>query len=74
MRQLTEQKKGIAMSKNPFKIYNDKPTTVDGIYSQAEVGLANRNSGILLETLALDITPTGGTIYSIILMCLCWIA
>ena len=48
------------MSKNPFKIYNDKPTTVDGIYSQAEVGLANRNSGILLETLALDITPTGG--------------
>ena len=48
------------MSKNPFKVYTDKPTTVDGIYSQAEVSLANRNSGILLETLALDITPTGG--------------
>ncbi|XAT58970.1 molybdopterin-dependent oxidoreductase [Rhodobacteraceae bacterium IMCC1335] len=48
------------MTKNPFRKYSDKPTTVDGIYSQAEVGLANRNSGILLETLALDITPTGG--------------
>ncbi|MBT6545772.1 MAG: molybdopterin-dependent oxidoreductase, partial [Rhodobacteraceae bacterium] len=47
------------MSKNPFQIYSDKPTTVDGIYSQAEVGLANRNSENLLETLALDITPTG---------------
>ena len=47
------------MSENPFQIYSDKPTTVDGIYSQAEVGLANRNSGNLLETLALDITPTG---------------
>jgi len=47
------------MSKNPFQIYSGKPTTVDGIYSQAEVGLANRNSGNLLETLALDITPTG---------------
>ena len=47
------------MSKNPFQIYFGKPTTVDGIYSQAEVGLANRNSGNLLETLALDITPTG---------------
>ncbi|MFB0930517.1 MAG: molybdopterin-dependent oxidoreductase [Ascidiaceihabitans sp.] len=47
------------MSKNPFKVHNDKPTTLDGIYSQAEVGLANRNSGVLLETLALDITPIG---------------
>ncbi|WP_293451322.1 molybdopterin-dependent oxidoreductase [Planktotalea sp.] len=47
------------MSKNPFEIYTEKPTTIDGIYSQAEVGLANRNSGILLETLALDVTPTG---------------
>jgi hypothetical protein len=47
------------MTKNPFQPYSDKPTTVDGIYSQAEVGLANRNSGILLETLALDVTPTG---------------
>ena len=47
------------MIKNPFQPYSEKPTTVDGIYSQAEVGLANRNSGILLETLALDITPTG---------------
>jgi len=47
------------MTKTPFQKYSDKPTTVDGIYSQAEVGLANRNSGILLETLALDVTPTG---------------
>lgn len=47
------------MSENPFQIYSDKPTTVDGIYSQEEIGLANRNSGNLLETLALDITPTG---------------
>ena len=47
------------MSTNPFQIYSNKPITVDGIYSQAEVGLANRNNGNLLETLTLDITPTG---------------
>lgn len=47
------------MPHNPFEPYSDKPETMDGIYSQAEVSLANRNSGILLETLGLDITPTG---------------
>jgi DMSO/TMAO reductase YedYZ molybdopterin-dependent catalytic subunit len=46
-------------SDNPFSGYSGRIVTQDGLYSQAEVGLANRNSGILLETLALDITPTG---------------
>ena len=46
-------------SQNPFKPYTNKPQTTDGIFSQTEVGLANRNSGMLLETLALDVTPTG---------------
>ena len=49
----------MTQSHNPFKPYSSKPATVDGIFSQAEVGLANRNSGILLESLALDITPVG---------------
>lgn len=44
---------------NPFSGYSGRIATQDGLYSQAEVGLANRNSGILLETLALDVTPTG---------------
>ena len=44
---------------NPFKPYTGKPKTTDGVFSQAEVALSNRNSGLLLETLALDITPTG---------------
>ncbi|MFK8036129.1 MAG: sulfite oxidase [Hyphomicrobiales bacterium] len=47
------------MPHNPFVPYSDKLETKDGVYSQAEVGLANRNSGNLLETLGLDITPTG---------------
>ena len=44
---------------NPFKPYDGKPETVDGVFSQTEVGLANRNHGGLLETLRLDVTPTG---------------
>jgi DMSO/TMAO reductase YedYZ molybdopterin-dependent catalytic subunit len=44
---------------NPFKPHDHKPETVDGVFSQAEVGLANRNHGGLLETLRLDVTPTG---------------
>ncbi|MDF1609819.1 sulfite oxidase [Hoeflea sp. YIM 152468] len=44
---------------NPFMGYSGRIATQDGVYSQSEVGLANRNSGILLETLALDVTPTG---------------
>ena len=49
----------MATSDNPFSGYSGRIATQDGLYSQSEVGLANRNSGILLETLALDITPTG---------------
>ncbi len=44
---------------NPFTDPAPKPSTQDGLYSEAERGLANRNSGTLLETLALDVTPTG---------------
>ncbi|MCY3983811.1 MAG: molybdopterin-dependent oxidoreductase [Roseovarius sp.] len=36
-----------------------KPALEDGIYTEEEVRLANRNSGSLLETLNHDITPTG---------------
>ena len=39
---------------NPFINPKKKPDTKDGIYDDAERGLANRNSGTLLETLALD--------------------
>ncbi|PWW03542.1 molybdenum-dependent oxidoreductase-like protein [Hoeflea marina] len=46
-------------SDNPFAGYGGRIATDDGVYSQSEVGLANRNSGNLLETLALDVTPTG---------------
>lgn len=42
-----------------FKNFNARPDTRDGIFSEDEVRLANRNSGILLETLKHDITPTG---------------
>ena len=45
---------------NPFTDNIDRPETQDGVFSHPEVLLANRNSGILLETLKLDITPTGG--------------
>ena len=44
---------------NPFEQYAGRIVTKDGLYSQSEVGLANRNSGILLEMLALDVTPVG---------------
>ena len=44
---------------NPFVNPKDKPDTEDGAYDDSERGLANRNSGTLLETLALDITPLG---------------
>lgn len=44
---------------NPFLDPPEGKTTEDGIFSEAEVRLANRNSGILLEALALDVTPTG---------------
>ena len=44
---------------NPFSGKIAKPDTIDGLYDDAERALANRNSGTLLETLALDITPTG---------------
>ncbi len=33
--------------------------TKAGTYSEIEVGLANRNHGLLLETMAQDVTPTG---------------
>lgn len=42
-----------------FKNFDARPATQDGIFSEDEVRLANRNSGILLETLKYDITPTG---------------
>ena len=44
---------------NPFVNPRKKPDTEDGVYDDFERGLANRNSGTLLETLALDITPLG---------------
>lgn len=42
-----------------FTAYPGKPATQDNLYSEDERRLANRNSGILLETLRHDITPTG---------------
>jgi len=47
------------MRDDPFQ-----PETTDRVqsaaeFSREEVALANRNSGILLETLGLDVTPTG---------------
>ena len=44
---------------NPFIGPKNRPRTQDGIFDESERGLANRNSGTLLETLALDITPLG---------------
>ena len=43
---------------NPFKHFN-RPSTVTGVFSEYEVELANRNSGMPLETLEHDITPIG---------------
>jgi DMSO/TMAO reductase YedYZ molybdopterin-dependent catalytic subunit len=43
---------------NPFTATERRPHT-DGPFHQNEVNLANRNSGILLETLRHDLTPVG---------------
>jgi len=44
---------------NPFHSYAGRVTTQSDAFTRAELGLANRNHGTLLETLALDVTPTG---------------
>ena len=43
---------------NPFKKFS-RPTTVQGVFEDTEVELANRNSGMPLESLEYDITPIG---------------
>lgn len=43
----------------PFRPHSHRVATEDGLFSTSEVTLANRNSGILLEMLTEDITPTG---------------
>lgn len=47
------------MTDNPFVPNDTRVATVDGVFSAAEVQLANRNHGLLLETLECDVTPTG---------------
>lgn len=47
------------MEHNPFAPGAARPAVTEGVFSQEEVALANRNSGALLETLGLDVTPTG---------------
>ena len=47
------------MTDNPFTGAPGHEETTLGVFSKAEVGLANRNSGAFLEMLALDITPVG---------------
>lgn len=42
-----------------FENFQTRPETKDGVFSEDEVRLANRNSGILLETLRHDVTPIG---------------
>lgn len=42
-----------------FEGFQARPKTEDGVFSEDEVRLANRNSGILLESLRHDVTPTG---------------
>jgi DMSO/TMAO reductase YedYZ molybdopterin-dependent catalytic subunit len=42
-----------------FDNFQQRPTTEDGVFSEDEVRLANRNAGILLESLHHDITPAG---------------
>ncbi|MFP7572107.1 sulfite oxidase [Marivita sp. S2033] len=44
---------------DPFAPDAKRPPVTEGVFSREEVALANRNSGALLETLGLDITPTG---------------
>ena len=46
---------------NPFKKFKT-PTTVSEVFSESEVELANRNSGMPLESLEYDITPTRSTL------------
>src|SRR5215510_15106847 len=43
---------------NPFQDTERRPHT-EGLFHANEVGLANRNSGLLLETLRHDVTPVG---------------
>ena len=43
---------------DPFQNVERRPHT-EGLFDAAEVRLANRNSGILLETLRHDVTPAG---------------
>lgn len=47
------------MIHNPFAPGAKRPKVTEGVFSAEEVALANRNSGALLETLGLEITPTG---------------
>ena len=47
------------MSENPFTGAPGREETTPRVFSEAEVGLANRNSGAFLEMLALVITPVG---------------
>ncbi len=49
----------MATLRDIFKNFIARPETEDGIFSEDEVRLANRNSGTLLETLKHNITPTG---------------
>lgn len=42
-----------------FEDFQARPKTEDGVFSEDEVRLANRNSGILLESLRHDVTPIG---------------
>ena len=43
---------------NPFKKFI-RPSTETGLFSESEVELANRNSGMPLESLHYDVTPIG---------------
>ena len=43
---------------NPF-LSSDRRANVEGLFLPEEVALANRNSGVLLETLRHDVTPVG---------------
>ena len=43
---------------DPFSKFK-RPKTVSGVFTETEVELANRNSGMPLESLELDITPLG---------------
>jgi len=49
----------MADSENPFLHYAGRQSTHANLFTRDELGLANRNNGTLLETLALDITPIG---------------